>query len=261
MNSKADKLKAFERILTIMDELRAGCPWDAKQTNESLRPLTIEETYELAEAIMENNSQEIKKELGDLFLHIIFYAKIGSEKNEFDMADVINSLAEKLIRRHPHVYGDTKIQNTDEIKNNWEQIKLKEKDGNKSILGGIPNSLPALVKAVRVQEKARGAGFDWDVKEQVWDKVKEEIAEFEEAVSNQDQTEKEAEFGDIMFSLINAARLYDINPENALERTNKKFISRFNFLETKAKAMNKSLPDMSLNEMEEIWNEAKTTES
>lgn len=257
MNSIQDKLKAFERILSIMDELRTGCPWDRKQTNESLRQLTIEETYELAEAIMDNDSDNIRKELGDLFLHIIFYAKIASEKEQFDIADVINSLAEKLIRRHPHVYGDEQTDDTETIKSNWEAIKLKEKDGNKTILGGIPRSLPALVKAIRIQQKARSAGFDWDRPEQVWDKVKEEISEFEAAVAEMNPEEKEAEFGDMMFSLINAARLYDIDPDNALERTNRKFIHRFNYLEKEAKNQNRSLADMRLEEMEALWQEAK----
>ena len=240
-----------------MDELRTDCPWDKVQTNESLRPLTIEETYELAEAIIDNKPEEIKKELGDLLLHIIFYSKIASEKEQFDIADVIDSLAAKLIRRHPHVYGNTKVNGTDDVKNNWESIKLKEKDGNKTILGGIPKSMPSLVKAMRIQQKARGAGFDWDKREQVWDKVKEEIQEFEEAVAEQNEQEKEKEFGDIMFSLINAARLYEINPENALERTNKKFTFRFNYLEQQAKKSNRSLHDMSLDEMEVFWKEAK----
>ena len=257
MNNKQDKLQAFERILTIMDELREQCPWDKKQTNESLRLLTIEETYELAEAVMDDDSEEIKKELGDLFLHIIFYAKIGSENQQFDIADVINSLAEKLIRRHPHVYGENKNQSEDDIKAGWEEIKLKEKGGNRTILGGIPSGLPSLVKAIRVQEKARNAGFDWDERRQVWDKVKEEIAEFEEASEKQDEKEKEAEFGDIFFSLINAARLYGVNPENALERTNRKFIKRFNYLEQQAKEKGRSLREMSLAEMELLWNDAK----
>jgi XTP/dITP diphosphohydrolase len=258
MNSTKDKMQAFERILAIMDELRDQCPWDKKQTNESLRPLTIEETYELAEAVMDDDSEEIKKELGDLFLHIIFYAKIGSEKQQFDIADVMNSLAEKLIRRHPHVYGESKNESEAGIKANWEEIKLKEKGGNKTILGGIPSGLPSFIKAIRIQEKARNAGFDWDERSQVWDKVKEEITEFEEAAENHNEKEKEAEFGDIFFSLINAARLYDVNPENALERTNLKFIKRFSYLERKAKEKGRSLREMSLPEMENLWNEAKS---
>lgn len=247
------KLEAFDRLLTIMDELRENCPWDKKQTLESLRHLTIEETYELSDAIIENDLEEIKKELGDLMLHLTFYARIGSEKKAFDMSDVLNQVSEKLIRRHPHIYGDVNAEDEKTVKENWEKIKLKEK-GNKSVLGGVPTSLPALVKAMRIQEKARGVGFDWDNQDQVWDKVKEEMGEFEA------ETEKErqaGEFGDLMFSLINYARFVDINPEEALERTNKKFIKRFQYLETESKKDGKNMGEMTLEEMDEYWEKAK----
>lgn len=260
MNTLEQKTQAFKKMLNIMDELRTGCPWDKEQTNESLRPLTIEETYELADAVMQNDTNSIKKELGDLFLHIIFYSKIASEKKQFDIADVINSLAEKMIYRHPHVFGNTKVSNSEDVKKNWEELKLKEKDTNGKVLSGIPKSMPSLIKAMRIQEKARGVGFDWEHKEQVWDKVKEELNEFEDEVKLGDKEKMEAEFGDLMFSLINAARLYDINPENALEKTNLKFINRFNFLEKNTISKGKSLKNMSLSEMEEIWQEAKKNE-
>ncbi len=257
MNTIKDKLEAFERILDIMDKLREGCPWDKEQTNESLRTLTIEEVYELAEAVASKDSSGIKKELGDLFLHIIFYAKIASENKEFDIGDVINSLADKLIYRHPHVFGDTKVQGKEDVKKNWEELKLKEKDGNGTVLSGIPKTLPAMVKAIRIQQKVRGVGFDWEHKEQVFDKVVEEINEFKTEIENSNQEKAESELGDIFFALINTARLYGINPENALEKTNKKFIDRFNYLESKTIKKGKSLKDMSLAEMDVIWEEAK----
>jgi XTP/dITP diphosphohydrolase len=252
-----EKLQEFKRLLEIMDKLRENCPWDKQQTFESIRPLTIEETYELAEAIMNGNLQEIKKELGDLMLHIVFYSKIGSEFGEFDIKDVLKSINEKLIYRHPHVFGDISVKNSKDVEQNWEQLKLKEKDGNKSILSGIPTALPALVKSHRIQDKARGAGFDWTEKEQVWDKVTEEINELKTEVKNMQTDKMEQEFGDVLFSLVNAARLYGINPENALERTNQKFIKRFNYLEQKVKENNLNLMNMSLEEMDVFWNEAK----
>lgn len=247
------KLQAFDRLLTIMDELRENCPWDKKQTLDSLRYLTIEETYELSDAIIENDLEEIKKELGDLMLHMAFYSRIGSEKGAFHIGDVLNGVSEKLIRRHPHIYDDVEANDEETVKSNWEKIKLKEK-GNRSILGGVPKSLPALVKAMRIQEKARGAGFDWDHKGQVWEKVKEEMREFEQ---ESDQDRRTNEFGDLLFSLINYARFEDINPEDALERTNKKFIKRFNYLEAESKKDGKSLDEMSLPEMDKYWEEAK----
>jgi len=251
------KLQAFERLLDIMDKLRAGCPWDKKQTFETLRTLTIEETYELADSILKGDKQEIKKELGDILLHIVFYAKIGSETNDFDIADVCDGISEKLIYRHPHIFSDTKVANAKEVEENWEQLKLKEKGGNKSVLEGVPQSLPALVKANRIQDKVRGVGFDWDEKEQVWEKVKEEMHELEDEIKKGDQDKMEQEFGDMFFSLINAARLYGVNPENALERTNQKFTKRFNYLESKTLKQGRNLKDMNLEEMDEIWEEAK----
>lgn len=249
-------LKAFERLLNIMDDLRKDCPWDKKQTLESLRYLTIEEVYELSDAILENNLDEIKNELGDLMLHMVFYAKIGSEKNAFDMADVLNGISEKLINRHPHIYSDVVANDAETVKQNWEHIKLKE--GRASVLDGVPQSLPAVVKAYRMQEKVRGVGFDWEKPEQVWEKVQEELAEFHEEVSKSGNKEKmESEFGDVLFSLINYARFLDINPEDALERTNKKFKKRFQYLEQQTKAVGKSLHDMSLDEMDVYWDEAK----
>ena len=261
LSSRAEQLAAFDRLLTIMDELRAQCPWDKKQTTESLRHLTIEETFELSDAILEGNPEEIKKEVGDLLLHLVFYAKIGSEQGSYDIATVIDSLCEKLIRRHPHIYGDTVAQDEETVKQNWEKIKLTEK-GNVSVLGGVPKSLPALIKAMRIQEKARGVGFDWEEPEQVWEKVKEEMGEFEAefrvgAGSKIDQEKAAGEFGDLLFSLINYARFIDINPEEALERTNIKFISRFQYLERAAKAAGKNLSEMSLAEMDVYWEEAK----
>ncbi len=251
------ELKAFERLIEIIAELRVGCPWDRKQTLESLRYLTIEETYELSDAIIDRDLDEIKKELGDLIMHIVFYAQIGSETHDFTIAEVIQSVNEKLIRRHPHIYGDVEVANEEEVKRNWERIKLKE--GKKSVLEGVPKSLPAMVKANRIQEKARGIGFDWDHESQVWDKLMEEIGELKEEIDSGAQKEKvEGEFGDVLFSMINYARFVDVNPEDALERTNKKFINRFQYLETKASEMKKDLSDMTLEEMESIWQEAKT---
>ena len=249
------RLEAFQRLLNIMDDLRAQCPWDKKQTMQSLRHLTIEETYELGDAILNNDLQEVKKELGDLLLHIVFYAKIGSETGDFDIADVANGVCDKLIIRHPHIYGDVKVDNEEDVKRNWEKIKLKE--GNKSVLGGVPKSLPALVKASRIQDKAAGVGFDWDNIDDVFAKVKEEIEELHTEVKVQKHTAIEAEFGDVLFSLINYARFLKVNPEDALERTNKKFIARFQYLERKAAESGKSLRDMTLAEMETYWQEAK----
>jgi XTP/dITP diphosphohydrolase len=255
MTTTQEKLKAFERLLNIMDELREKCPWDQKQTIQSLRHLTIEETYELSDAIINNDRKEIAKELGDVLLHIVFYAKIGSETQEFDITSVINNLCEKLINRHPHIYGDVKVANEQEVKENWEKLKLKE--GNSSVLGGVPKSLPALIKAMRIQEKARGVGFDWDNEQQVWEKVQEEIKEFEAEVLANNEEKMEDEFGDVLFSLINFARFKGISPEDALEKTNKKFIKRFQYLENAAKERGLVLSDMSLIEMDVFWNEAK----
>ncbi len=255
MNNRASQLKAFDRLLTVMDELRAKCPWDKKQTLKSLRHLTIEETYELGDAILDNDLQEVKKELGDLLLHIVFYAKIGSETNDFDIADVANSICEKLISRHPHIYGDVKVKNEEEVKQNWEKLKLKE--GKKSVLQGVPKSLPALIKASRIQEKVAGVGFDWEESHQVWEKVEEELKEFKEEVIKGNKETMEQEFGDVLFSMVNYARFLNINPENALETTNKKFTKRFQYLESKAKTLNKSLSEMTLAEMDVFWEEAK----
>ncbi|MCF6294073.1 MAG: nucleoside triphosphate pyrophosphohydrolase [Flavobacteriaceae bacterium] len=255
MNSRKDQLKAFDRLLTIMDELREQCPWDKKQTMQSLRHLTIEETYELGDAILDNDLKEIKGELGDLLLHIVFYAKIGSETNDFDIADVANSICEKLISRHPHIYSDVKVKDEVEVKQNWEKLKLKE--GKTSVLEGVPKSLPALVKASRIQEKVAGVGFDWEEPNQVWEKVEEELQEFKEEVKNGNKNAIEQEFGDVMFSLVNYARFLKINPENALETTNKKFTKRFQYLENKAKTLNKPLSEMTLAEMDVFWEEAK----
>lgn len=252
---------AFERLLTIMNTLREECPWDKKQTMESLRHLTIEETYELSDAILDGDMQEIRKELGDIMLHLVFYARIGSETNDFTITEVLNGICDKLISRHPHIYSDVVVQNEEDVKKNWEQLKLKE--GNKSVLAGVPSSLPALIKASRIQEKARGVGFDWEEKSQVWEKVEEEMQEFKaefNATSDEiiNKEKAEAEFGDLLFSLINYARFVGINPENALEKTNKKFIKRFQYLESKANELGKNLKDMSLAEMDVFWNEAKS---
>ena len=258
---RSDKLAAFDRLLTIVDELRENCPWDKKQTMESLRHLTIEETYELSDAILESDLEEVKEELGDLMLHLTFYARLAAEKKAFDMASVLNGICDKLIRRHPHIYGDTLAEDEATVKANWEQIKLREK-GNTSVLGGVPRSLPALVKAMRIQEKASGVGFDWENGNQVWDKVEEEIKEFkaETQVETVNSQRKNEEFGDVLFSLINYARFQDINPEEALERTNKKFIKRFQYLERASKREGKSLAEMTLSEMDFYWEEAKKNE-
>ncbi len=256
MNTRQDQLKAIDRLLTIMDELRAECPWDKKQTMESLRHLTIEEVYELGDAILDNDSDEIKKELGDILLHIVFYAKIGSEQMKFDIADVTNGICDKLIERHPHIYGDVKVTNEEEVKQNWEKLKLKE--GKKSVLEGVPASLPSLVKASRIQEKVAGVGFDWEEPQQVFEKLKEELEELQHEVNVANKDKMEAEFGDVLFSMINYARFLNINPENALERTNKKFIKRFQYLEGKAHDRNTPLKDMSLAEMDVFWEEAKS---
>lgn len=253
--SKELQLKAFERLLIIMDELREQCPWDKKQTLQTLRHLTIEETYELGDAILDNDLNEVKKELGDLLLHIVFYAKIGSETNDFDIADVCNEICDKLIHRHPHIYSDTVVKDEEEVKQNWEKLKLKE--GKKSVLEGVPRSLPALVKASRIQDKVKGVGFDWEEPHQVWDKVQEELDELQVEVQSGDQDKIEAEFGDVLFSMINYARFLNVNPEDALERTNKKFIKRFQYLESKASELGKPLMDMTLAEMDVFWNEAK----
>ena len=257
MNNRKEKIEAFGRLLDIMDTLRAECPWDKKQTLESLRHLTIEETYELADAIEENDLQEIKKELGDLMLHMVFYSKIGSEKVAFDVADVLNAVCDKLIRRHPHIYGNVEAATEEEVKANWEAIKLKEK-GTESVLQGVPRGLPALVKAIRIGDKARGAGFDWDEPQDVWGKIKEELGEFEKAQLLGNQEEIEGELGDVLFSIVNFARLSNLDPELALERTNKKFIFRFTYMEQKAKELGKSLENMTLPEMELLWNQAKS---
>ena len=258
MNTREQQLEAFNRLLDIMDDLREKCPWDQKQTFESLRHLTIEETYELGDAILDNNLEEIKKELGDLLLHIVFYAKIGSEFQNFDMADVANTICEKLIYRHPHIYGDVHVENEEQVKQNWEKLKLKE--GKKSVLEGVPKSLPALVKASRIQDKVKGVGFDWEEPHQVWQKVQEELSELQEEVKANNQEKIESEFGDVLFSMINYARFLNVNPEDALERTNKKFIKRFMYLESKATQLGKNLSDMTLAEMDVFWEEAKKSD-
>lgn len=255
MTTRTEQLAAFDRLLTIMDELRAQCPWDKKQTMETLRPLTIEETYELADAILDQNLEEVNGELGDLLLHIVFYAKIGSEQGHFDMTTVLNTICEKLIKRHPHIYSDVVVNDEVEVKQNWEKLKLNE--GKKSVLQGVPKSLPALVKATRIQEKASGVGFDWETSDQVFEKVEEELLEFKAELKSKNQEAIESEFGDLLFSLINYARFLNVNPENALERTNKKFIKRFQYLEQQAKNQKQKLSEMSLNEMEVLWEEAK----
>jgi len=257
MHTIKEKLKAFEQLLEIMEELRAKCPWDREQTMESLRNLTIEETYELADAILDKDLDEVRKELGDLILHIVFYSKIGSEKGAFDIADVLNGISKKLVYRHPHVFGDRKVKDAGEVIENWEQLKIKE--GNRSVLSGVPGSLPAMIKSHRIQDKARAVGFDWDQREQVWDKVIEEINEVKQELMNGSHKERmEEELGDLLFSVVNAARLYNIEPETALEKTNRKFIRRFQYLELKANEMGRSLKEMSLEEMEAIWQEAKS---
>lgn len=255
MNTRNEQLKAFERLLDIMDELREKCPWDRKQTLASLRQLTIEETYELADAILDNNLVEIKKELGDLLLHIVFYSKIGAEQKAFDIADVAHSISEKLIDRHPHIYGDVEVQNEEEVKENWEKLKLKE--GNKSVLSGVPKSLPAVVKASRIQDKVAAVGFDWEKKDQVFEKVREELEELQDEVLQNNQAQIEAEFGDVLFSLINYARFLNVNPENALEKTNKKFIKRFKYIEAAVAKDKKDMQTMNLTELDEYWEKAK----
>ncbi len=260
MNDRKAQLAAFERLLDVMDELRAKCPWDSKQTFQSIRPNTIEETYELCDALAKNDLPNIKKELGDVLLHIVFYSKIASETNDFDIADVCNTLCDKLIFRHPHVFGDVNAENAGQVETNWERIKMKEKDGNKSVLSGVPSALPSLIKAYRIQDKARNVGFDWEEREQVWEKVKEEFEELMVEIKNMDSKKQEEEFGDLLFSLINAARLYKINPDNALESTNAKFIRRFNYLEEKTIKKGIDLKSMSLNDMSAIWDEAKQLE-
>ena len=257
MHTRSEKIEALGRVLDTLDILRVKCPWDAKQTNESLRPNTIEEVYELAQALLDGKSDEIRKELGDVLLHVLFYAKIGEEKGEFDIADVAKALNDKLIFRHPHVFGEVHVDGAHQVEQNWEQIKLREKGGNRSVLAGVPAALPALVKAFRVQEKAANSGFDWEEPHQVWEKVKEEISETEEAIATGKIDDIEAEFGDMLFSVINAARLYGVNPENALERTNRKFIGRFNHLERRATETGRRLNEMTLAEMDALWNEAK----
>lgn len=253
-----ERLVAFERLLNIMDDLRAKCPWDQKQTFESLRHLTIEETYELSDAILKGDKNEIKKEIGDILLHLVFYAKLGSETNDFNITDVINALCEKMIFRHPHIYGDVSVKDADEVIQNWE--KIKQKEGNKGALSGVPNSMPSLLKALRIQDKARAIGFDWDDPSQVWQKVQEELGELQEEIIANNQIKLEQEFGDVFFALINYARFLKVNPEDALEKTNKKFISRFNYMERKILDQGKALADCSLSEMDVFWNEAKKME-
>lgn len=257
MHSKEEKLKAFGETLEILDTLRVKCPWDRKQTNESLRPNTIEETYELCDALMADDQANICKELGDVLLHVAFYSKIGEEKGAFDIADVCRKLNEKLIFRHPHIYGNVQAETSEQVKENWEKLKLKEKDGNKTVLGGVPGALPALIKAARIQEKAANVGFDWEHREDVWAKVKEETAEVEAEIESKDKSALEAEFGDLLFAVINAARLYGVNPENALEHTNRKFIRRFNHIEEGARNQGRKLTDLTLAEMDALWDEAK----
>ena len=257
-HTRQERLEALGRIMDTLDILRVKCPWDAKQTNESLRPNTIEEVYELTQALLDDDVADIRKELGDVLLHILFYSKIADEKGQFDIADVADALNEKLIFRHPHVFGSVKADDADQVAQNWEDIKLKERGGNRTVLAGVPAALPALVKAFRVQEKAANVGFDWETPAQVWDKVKEEIAEVSEAIATNNFTDIEEEFGDLLFSVINSARLYKVNPENALERTNRKFIARFNYIESQASAAGRSIRDLSLDEMEALWQQAKT---
>ncbi|MDY6130686.1 MAG: nucleoside triphosphate pyrophosphohydrolase [Prevotella sp.] len=260
MHTREEKLEAFGRLLDVLDKLRVECPWDKKQTNESLRPNTIEETYELCDALINNDTKNICKELGDVIMHVMFYALMGSEKGDFDIADVCNMEADKLIFRHPHVYGEVKVDSVKDVLENWEQIKLKEKDGNKSVLSGVPASLPSLIKAYRIQDKARNAGFDWKNKADVWDKVREELGELETELKKEDTERATRELGDFLFSVINAARLYHLNPENALEHTNQKFIRRFNYIEKESLKKGKMLNDMTLEEMDDLWDKAKQTE-
>lgn len=260
-HSKEEKLRAFSEILDVLDTLRVKCPWDAKQTNESLRPNSVEEMLELADALIRDDVQDIKKELGDVLLHVLFYSRIADEQQRFDIADVCDALTKKLIFRHPHVYGTAVVEGTDDVLKNWEELKLKEKDGNKTVLSGVPSALPALIKAFRVQEKTANVGFDWDSPEEVWNKVKEEIAEVETEIKNGNAVDVEKEFGDLLFSVVNVARKYGVNPENALEKTNQKFISRFNYVEAKSKEQGKRLKEMTLDEMDVLWDEAKRNEN
>jgi len=260
LHTREEKLEAFGRLLDVMDRLREECPWDRKQTNESLRPNTIEETYELCDALIRDDQHEICKELGDVLLHVVFYGRIGEEKQQFDIADVCNKLCDKLIFRHPHVYGDTVAKTAEQVLESWEQIKLKEKDGNKSVLSGVPEALPSLIKAYRIQDKARNVGFDWEDRQDVWKKVREELGELEVELNKEDKERSTAELGDFLFSVINAARLYKLNPDNALEKTNRKFIDRFNYIEAHSIKIGKPLKDMTLEEMDQLWNEAKQQE-
>lgn len=259
-SERAQKLAAFDRLLTIMDELRNECPWDKKQTIESIRHLTIEETFELSDAILNNDLEEIKKELGDILLHIVFYSKIASETNQFSITEVIHSLCDKLVERHPHIYGNVIAEDEEAVKLNWEQIKQKEKGRKEGVMSGVPSSMPPLLKALRIQEKARGVGFDWENSSQVWDKVTEELGELQEAISNKDEVETEKEFGDVIFALVNYARFIKVNPEDALEKTNRKFISRFTFMENEIKKQGKIMKELTLDEMDEYWNQAKLLE-
>ena len=260
MHNREEKIEALGRVIDTLDILRVKCPWDAKQTNESLRPNTIEEVYELCDALIKEDDQNIRKELGDVLLHVLFYAKIGEEKGAFDITDVCDALNAKLIYRHPHVFGSTHVDSTDDVLRNWEELKLKEKGGNKTVLSGVPTALPAMIKAERITEKAANVGFDWQKREDVWEKVREEIAEFAEAAESMGAEEREAEMGDVLFAIVNASRLYGINPENALEKTNAKFIRRFNHIEQRAAEMGKHLKDMTLAEMDRLWDEAKSLE-
>lgn len=259
-SERAQKLAAFDRLLTIMDELRNECPWDKKQTIESIRHLTIEETFELSDAILNNDLEEIKKELGDILLHIVFYSKIASETNQFSITEVIHSLCDKLVERHPHIYGNVIAEDEEAVKLNWEQIKQKEKGRKEGVMSGVPSSMPPLLKALRIQEKARGVGFDWENSSQVWDKVTEELGELQEAISNKDEVETEKEFGDVIFALVNYARFIKVNPEDALEKTNRKFISRFTFMENEIKKQGKIMKELTLDEMDDYWNQAKLLE-
>lgn len=257
MHTRDEKLAAMGRFMDVLDTLRVQCPWDRKQTNESLRANTIEETYELAEALMADDNTNICKELGDVLLHVLFYSKIGEEKGAFDLADVCNKETDKLIYRHPHIYGEVHADTPEDVKVNWEKLKEKEKGGNKTVLGGVPSALPAMIKAARIQEKAANVGFDWEKREDVWNKVKEEISEVETEIQSKDKIRLEAEFGDLLFAVINAARLYGVNPENALEHTNRKFIDRFNYIEAGAKKQGKHVSDLTLAEMDALWDEYK----
>ena len=260
-HTREEKMAAFGRMLDVLDELRVKCPWDRKQTNESLRPNTIEETYELCDALTKGDDHEIMKELGDVLLHVAFYARVGEEKSQFDIADVCNFLTDKLIFRHPHVYGEQKVDNVEQVLDNWEQIKQREKDGNKTVLAGVPKALPSLIKAYRIQDKARHVGFDWEQREDVWNKVREELGELEAELKKEDRQASEQELGDFLFSVINAARLYKLNPDNALEMTNQKFIRRFNYIEQRSREMGKAMTEMTLEEMDGLWNEAKEREA